>query len=57
MNNSANFVDINCLLLAFPVNMQTGTHSEIERQLSWSIWGWLLEQFLDAKYGEGNHGK
>jgi len=57
MKNNAHLIDMNHLLLAFPAKIQTGALSEIERQLLWGIWGWVLEQFIDAKYRGGKHGK
>lgn len=44
-----NSIDTNNLLLAIPINIQTGKLSAIEETLGWVIWGWLLEQFVDAK--------
>ncbi len=51
-NNTNTDDDMNQMLLAIPANIQTGDMTDIEKTLSWAVWGWLVEQFVDQKIAE-----
>ena len=53
LSTDDHFSDIHQLLLGIPVNIQTGDLSSIERSLSWTVWGWLVEQYIDDIYDGG----
>ena len=44
--------DMDQLILAIPVNIQTGGMSSIVRALAMAVWSWLVESFIDAKIAE-----
>lgn len=56
LNKPNNDHEMNQMLLAIPVNIQTGDMTDIEKTLSWAVWGWLVEQFIDSLYGEKHNG-